>query len=119
VKVPEAERRDLADIYAYLKALPEPPNAKDIPILNEEVLRARCSRARRRIRYDRDSPSALCKIEKAGAAALPFGTIESTFPIVIAESSLRTGAREALVLRGKTPLELDRAPRGSPGCREL
>ncbi len=27
--------QDLADIYAYLKSLPEPPNENDIPILNE------------------------------------------------------------------------------------
>ncbi len=27
--------RDLADIYAYLKSLPEPPKAKDIPLLNQ------------------------------------------------------------------------------------
>ncbi len=27
--------QDLADIYAYLKTLPEPPKAKDIPLLNE------------------------------------------------------------------------------------
>ncbi len=26
---------DLADIYAYLKSLPEPPHENDIPILNE------------------------------------------------------------------------------------
>lgn len=27
--------KDLADIYAYLKSLPEPPKEKDIPLLNE------------------------------------------------------------------------------------
>jgi cytochrome c1 len=27
--------QELADIYAYLKSLPEPPKAKDIPLLNE------------------------------------------------------------------------------------
>lgn len=30
-----ASDRDLADIYAYLKSLPEPPHENDIPILNE------------------------------------------------------------------------------------
>ena len=27
--------QELADIYAYLKSLPEPPKAKDIPLLNQ------------------------------------------------------------------------------------
>lgn len=30
-----ASDQDLADIYAYLKTIPKPPPAKDIPLLNE------------------------------------------------------------------------------------
>jgi mono/diheme cytochrome c family protein len=30
-----ASDQDLADIYAFLKSLPEPPKAKDLPLLNQ------------------------------------------------------------------------------------